>query len=92
MRTVLARHDEIARACIAQAGGILVKPRGEGDSLFTVFAEAPDAAIAALALQRAFCEENWDFPAPLRVRMAQACPSVDWRIFVPSPGFAGRPL
>lgn len=70
MRAALARHDQIAQTCIAEAGGILVKARGEGDSLFTVFASAPDAVRAALALQQTLCAENWNLPAPLRVRMA----------------------
>ena len=28
----------------------------------------------------------------LRDRMAEACPAVDWRVFAPAPGVAGRPL
>src|SRR5437868_1324679 len=50
--------------------GRVVRPRGEGDSRFCVFARASDGAAAALAVQRALAEEAWPTPTPLRVRMA----------------------
>ncbi len=53
MRHGLARHDALAATLIAQHEGTLVKSRGEGDSLFAVFARATDAVAAACALQRA---------------------------------------
>ena len=70
MRLALARHDEIAAAIIDAHDGLLVKSRGEGDSLFAVFARATDAAQAALALQTAFAAEPWPVETPLSVRMA----------------------
>ena len=70
MRNVLARHDALAAAVIDQYGGILVKSRGEGDSLFCVFALASDATAAVLALQLALTREPWPAETPLRVRMA----------------------
>src|SRR6266516_7967505 len=51
MRAALARHDLLAAAILARHGGTLVKHRGEGDSLFAVFARAVDAVAAASALQ-----------------------------------------
>jgi predicted ATPase/class 3 adenylate cyclase len=70
MKAALARHDALAVAAIAQHHGTLVKSRGEGDSLFAVFARASDAVAAACALQRAVCAERWSTPTPLRLRMA----------------------
>jgi len=70
MRTALARHDEIAADVIAEHAGVLIKPRGEGDSTFSVFARATDAVMAACALQSALTAEPWPEGAPLRVRIA----------------------
>lgn len=54
MQSALARHDAMAATVISVNGGTLVRARGEGDSLFCVFARATDALDAALALQRCF--------------------------------------
>src|SRR5688572_12943066 len=70
MDAALARHDALAAALVAQHQGTLVKHRGEGDSLFAVFARASDAVAAAVALQQACHAEPWPEGVPLRVRMA----------------------
>ena len=70
MRAALARHDALAAGLIEDHGGHLVRSRGEGDSLFVVFAHAADALVCAGALQRAFVSEPWPVETPLRVRMA----------------------
>ena len=70
MRAALARHDAIAADVIAGHAGFLIKPRGEGDSTFSVFARATDAVHAACALQTALTAEPWPEGAPLRVRIA----------------------
>lgn len=70
MRASLVRHDTLAQTNITRYNGDLVKLRGEGDSLFAVFARATDAVQAALDLQRDFIAEEWDPAAPLKVRMA----------------------
>src|SRR5437588_594110 len=70
MRLALARHDELAGSIIPQHAGILVKSRGEGDSLFCVFARASDAVVAACDLQKAFVSEPWPAETPIKVRMA----------------------
>ncbi len=70
MRTAMARHDELIESCVAQAGGVVVRPRGEGDSRFAVFQRATDALTAAIAIQRSFSWESWAVPYPLRVRLA----------------------
>jgi predicted ATPase/class 3 adenylate cyclase/DNA-binding CsgD family transcriptional regulator len=69
MRSALARHDLLFEAAIAQHDGLHIRPRGEGDSRFAVFARAPDAVAAALAIQRAFAGESWSTPRPVRVRI-----------------------
>jgi class 3 adenylate cyclase len=70
MRVVLARHDALFEAAVAEHGGVHIRPRGEGDSRFAVFAGAPHATAAALAIQRAFAAEAWPTPRPIRVRIA----------------------
>lgn len=70
MRLALARYDEIAASMIRELAGVLVKSRGEGDSLFAVFPLATDAVTASSALQRALVREPWPVPLRLRVRMA----------------------
>src|SRR6266700_2323368 len=58
MRTAVARHDALLAQGIRQYGGVVIKSRGEGGSLFGVFARATDAAaapgmaIGALSIRR----------------------------------------
>ena len=59
MREALGRHDAIASAAIGEHAGFLIKPRGEGDSTFSVFACATDAVLAACKLQQALTSEPW---------------------------------
>jgi predicted ATPase/class 3 adenylate cyclase len=70
MRAALARHDLLLTEGIEQRGGVVVKSRGEGDSLFAVFTGAADAIAAACALQHALLTEPWPAQTPLRVRIA----------------------
>src|SRR5207249_3964676 len=70
MSAASARHDALLCAGIQQQGGVVVKSRGEGDSLFAVFAHATDAVAAACSLQQALLIEPWPTPSPLRVRIA----------------------
>lgn len=79
MPGVLARHDDLADATIAEHGGARVRARGEGDSLFCVFSRASDGLAAALALQRAFYAEPWPGEIPLRARMALHTGEADLR-------------
>jgi predicted ATPase/class 3 adenylate cyclase len=79
MRAAAARHDAIVEGVVADHGGVLVRPRGEGDSRFAVFARASDAVAAASALQRALTAENWPTLQPLRVRMALHTGEADLR-------------
>lgn len=71
MRDALPRHDALAAYWIRQHNGHLIKHRGEGDSVFAVFAHAADALAAAFDLQYALATETWSLPPDtLRVRMA----------------------
>jgi predicted ATPase/class 3 adenylate cyclase len=69
MRQALARHDLLFEAAVRQHRGVHIRPRGEGDSRFAVFAEAPDAVTAALTIQRTFTAEPWPTVQPLKIRV-----------------------
>jgi class 3 adenylate cyclase len=68
MHTALARHDALFEHAVAAHRGIHIRPRGEGDSRFAVFAGALDAVSAAMAFQRALAAEAWPTPRPVAVR------------------------
>ena len=70
MQSALLRHDAVIERAVVACGGTIIKSRGEGDSLFAVFARASDALSSALRAQRALLSEQWSLQAPLRVRMA----------------------
>src|SRR5437868_106448 len=69
MRGALARHDTLVATHVEAHGGVVVRPRGEGDSRFAAFSRATDAVAAACALQQALTAEPWPLPTPLRVRV-----------------------
>ncbi len=69
MLAAVQRHDTLAAEIVTSHHGLLVKHRGEGDSLFIVFARASDAVEAAGALQLAFRAESWPEPLHLHVRI-----------------------
>src|SRR5919199_4576143 len=75
----LARHDALVEGIVAEHGGTVVRPRGEGDSRFAVFARATDAVLAATALQQALAAEPWPTPTPLQVRIALHTGEADLR-------------
>src|SRR5919199_4441699 len=75
----LARHDALVEGIVADHGGTVVRPRGEGDSRFAVFARATDAVTAAAALQQALAAEPWPTPTPLQVRIALHTGEADLR-------------
>jgi class 3 adenylate cyclase len=59
MTGCLERHDQLVGEAIARSGGVLLKSKGEGDSTFSVFERAVDAAAAALVVQRRMFDEPW---------------------------------
>jgi len=69
MSEAMARHDALVEGVVAEAGGTLVRTKGEGDSTFSVFAAALDAVLAAAAVQRAVAVEPWPSTTPIRVRI-----------------------
>ncbi|MDQ4074669.1 MAG: adenylate/guanylate cyclase domain-containing protein [Chloroflexota bacterium] len=70
MWAAMRRHDALVEGVVEAHGGQVVRPRGEGDSRFAVFALASDAVAAAYALGQALAAESWPLPIPLTVRMA----------------------
>jgi predicted ATPase/class 3 adenylate cyclase len=79
MRRVMARHDTLLTTLFERHDGVVVRPRGEGDSLFAVFVRASDAVAAALAGQRALAAADWGDVDPLRVRMGLHTGEADLR-------------
>jgi len=79
MRAALARHDALIEAAVVAHGGMAVRPRGEGDSRFCVFARATDAVAAAAAVLGALHAEAWPPETPLRVRLALHTGEADLR-------------
>jgi class 3 adenylate cyclase len=69
-RAALKRHDDLVAKEIKTHNGAIILERGEGDSVFAVFARASDAVAAACGLQRALRKEAWPAHVPMRVRMA----------------------
>jgi predicted ATPase/class 3 adenylate cyclase len=79
MGRALARHDALIEQVVARRSGMLVRPRGEGDSRFAVFARASDAVAAASDIQTAMLREPWPLPVPLRVRVGVHTGEADLR-------------
>src|ERR687886_1828781 len=78
-RVALARHDGLVEQIVVAHDGTVVRPPGEGDSRFAVFARATDAVTAAAALQQALAAEPWPTPTPLQVRIALHTGEADLR-------------
>ena len=70
MRTVMARHDSLLISTVEANGGTVVRPRGEGDSIFAVFLRATDGVGAACAAQQLLSRESWPEGIAINVRMA----------------------
>jgi predicted ATPase/class 3 adenylate cyclase len=79
MLAALRQHDEAIDEAVVACGGVLVKPRGEGDSRFIVFANARNAVAGAAAMQRRLAAIDWATPLPLRVRVAIHTGAADLR-------------
>ena len=70
MKNVMARHDSLLTSAVEANGGTVVRPRGEGDSIFAVFLGATDAVGAACAAQELLLRERWPEDIAINVRMA----------------------
>lgn len=78
-RQALVRHDQLIEELVNKHAGCIVRPRGEGDSRFAVFARATDALGGAVALQKALHAESWPTPTPIKVRIALHTGEADLR-------------
>ena len=79
MSAALVRHDVLIEESVTSHNGLVVRPRGEGDSRFAVFSRAIDAVEAAVVIQKVLTIEPWSTPTPLRVRLALHTGSADLR-------------
>ena len=79
MRAALVRHDNLIEELVQGNSGVLVRPRGEGDSRFAVFTRASDSVAASCAIGQAFLIEPWAIPNPLRVRIGLHTGEADLR-------------
>jgi predicted ATPase/class 3 adenylate cyclase len=79
MRAALQRHDELIEQLVDSHRGVVVRPRGEGDSRFAVFPQASDAVLASTAIQLAMQGERWPLPDALHVRVAVHTGEADLR-------------
>ena len=68
MRKALARLDEIFEETAGTHHGVIVRPRGEGDSRFVVFAQAEDGVCAAVAIQQRLASDFSEYPFSLKLR------------------------
>ncbi len=68
MMEALRLHDDAIAAAVEAHNGVVVKPRGEGDSQFVVFGSAYDAVEGSAEIQRRLEVVDWPVPRPLRVR------------------------
>jgi predicted ATPase/class 3 adenylate cyclase len=67
MSVSLARHDNMVRAAIEDAGGSVFKT--VGDAFCAVFPAAAAAVSAAVGIQQAAAAEPWSTETPIRVRI-----------------------
>jgi predicted ATPase/class 3 adenylate cyclase len=79
MRRATRRHDDLIEHTVDEHGGVLVRPRGEGDSRFAVFTSPSSAVAAATAVQLAFHHEPWPISEPLLIRVGLHTGEADLR-------------
>jgi class 3 adenylate cyclase len=76
---VMERHESLIRGRVHDEGGVLIRSKGEGDSTFSVFADACGAARAGIEIQRALDAEPWPDGGGIRVRAAIYAGDVELR-------------
>jgi predicted ATPase/class 3 adenylate cyclase len=79
MREAMLAHDQIFEHAVRINNGFVVKPRGEGDSGFSVFPRATEAVAAAAEFQRAVEKTDWSTASPIRARLALHTGEADLR-------------
>jgi class 3 adenylate cyclase len=90
---VLERHEALIRTLVHERGGVLMQSKGEGESTFSVFANACGAARATVEIQRALQREPWPDGAAVRVRAALYTGEVERRdgtYYGPAPNRCAR--
>lgn len=80
MMEALKQHDDAIDQAIGICNGVSVKPRGEGDSRFIVFASASDAVAAVSDIQSRLSAVDWVTPRPIRVRASVHTGSADLQL------------
>ncbi len=80
MMNALAQHDNAIDEAVAAHSGVSVKPRGEGDSRFIVFAQATDAVAAVSQMQTSMSEVEWVTPRPICIRASVHTGSADLQL------------
>jgi class 3 adenylate cyclase/WD40 repeat protein len=70
MSRALQLHDTTIERAVTDAGGRVLKERGEGDSTFSVFTRPTEAVRASLAARRALEAADWPPGFRLEVRFA----------------------
>lgn len=79
MRAAMERHDATIEHAVAAHSGLVVRPRGEGDSRFAVFERPADAVRAAAQVQHDLTAEFTDSTEPIRVRIGLHVGAAEWR-------------
>ena len=79
MREAMVLHDQLIDAAVEENSGMLVRPRGEGDSRFAVFRRASDAVAAAAQIVTAIEDTIWQTPEPIQVRVGVHTGEADLR-------------
>lgn len=70
MAAAMRRHDALAEEVFTHHGGVVIKSRGEGDSLFVVFRTATQAIQGAIYFTQATESEPWPEGIKIRSRAA----------------------
>src|SRR5581483_4235066 len=68
--SALQRHDRLIADHVDRHRGRLLLDKGEGDSTVSAFDRASDAAVCAIAIQKALADERAAQTLMLRVRAA----------------------
>jgi predicted ATPase/class 3 adenylate cyclase len=69
MAEALERHDALVTRVVDEAGGELIRSKGEGDSTFSVFADPLRATRAAFGIVRSMDAIEWPTEAALTMRL-----------------------
>lgn len=79
MASAVSAYDAVIDAVVFSSERVALRPRGEGDGRFLVFATAADAAVAALTVARRLAGTPWPTSRPFAVRMALHTGAATWR-------------